>query len=364
METLTGYATAMMKTKTSSSFEVIEDFNHAWEVLFAYGGPGMALRDVGLGALPGKFPSLAVRQVIIDKHHASDESIKQVSAHGHSHADTCVFCKLAFGSTYEDPNFGFITVTRNNRNKYYCNYCDMFLRICPGETTLELPVMVVDVKSSRKIRNDPNVSLLQYSKMLSDFQCLAAAVIQKNLGMVLNTVGDAVIGIWPSGFIPEEIRAKHNWNKKEPAKLAARLALMASAEIARLSPDSHENGKLPFKGALDSTLMSIFSVQSSNKIKELEISDLDAALSGSPIVDDFGNFPKDGENGELQNGPTSIDVAGDAIEYASELSGHGILSAGDFAITRRFDMVAGNNDFEYNVLDDLNTPFRLVKRAK
>lgn len=363
METLKGHATKMMKTITSSSPEAIEDFNHAWDVLFAYSGPGMALREVILGALPGKFPSLAVRQVILDKHHAMDDSIKQIASPEQSFVDTCVFCKLAFGSNYNDPNFGNITITRNKRNKYFCNTCDMFLRICPGHTSLELPVMVVDVKGSRKIRNNPEVSPYQYSQMLSDFQCLAAAVIQKNLGMVLNTVGDAVIGIWPSGFIPEEIRKKYNWSEKEPAKLSARLALIASAELASLSPMSHESGKLPFKGALDSTEMSIFSVQSKNKIKEFEISHLEAALSGEAIVDDYGNFPND-EEGELQLGPTSIDMAGEAIEFTSELSGHSFLEAGDFAITRRLDMIAGNTDFEYAVLDEFNEPIRILKRAK
>jgi hypothetical protein len=363
METLKGHATKMVKTKTSSSPDAIEDFNHAWEVLFAYSGPSMALREVALGALPGKFPSLAVRQVIMDKHHAMHNSIRQIASLEQGQVDTCVFCKLAFGSIYEDPNFGRITITRNKRNKYYCNTCDMFLRICPGHASLELPVMVVDVKGSRKIRNDPRVSLYQYSNMLSDFQCLAAAVIQKNLGMVLNTVGDAVIGIWPSGFIPEELRKKHNWSEKEPAKLAARLALIASAELARLSPDSHESGKLPFKGALDSTIMSIFSVQSRNKIKEFEISDLHAALSGDPIVDDFGYFPNDEYEGELQKGPTSIDVAGEAIEFTSELSGHSFLAAGEFAITKRLDMVAGNSDFEYDLLDEFKEPIRVLKRA-
>ena len=364
METLKGHATQMMRTQSSASPQEIEDNNHAWDVLFAYEGPTMALREVGLGALPGKFPSLAIRQVIIDKHNAMHDSLKQVPDHGKHQADTCVFCKLAFGSEYDDPNFGHITVTRNRRNKYFCNICDMFLRICPGKTSLELPVMVVDVKGSRNIRNNPDVSLYHYSKMLSDFQCLATAVIQKNLGMVLNTVGDAVIGIWPSGFIPEEIREKHNWNDKDPAKLPSRLALKACGELARLSPESHESGDLPFKGALDSSEMAIFSVQSSNKIKELEISDLENALSGLPIVDDDGNFLEDDEEGDLQDGPTSIDVAGEAIEITSELSGHHFLEPGNFAVTHRLDNIAGNTDYTYEVREGIDQPFRILKKTK
>jgi len=364
MENFVGHATKMEKTKTSASEEEVRDFNHAWDVLFAYKGPSMALREIGLGALPGKIPSLAVRQVVIDKHNAMHDSMKQLPKNKHGHVDTCVMCKLAFGSEYDDPNFGHMVVTRNKRNKYFCNTCDMFLRICPGHTSLELPVLVVDVKESRKIRNNPDVSLYQYSKMLSDFQCLVAAVIQKNLGMVLNTVGDAVIGIWPSGFIPEDIREKHNWNEKEPAKLSARLALNASAELSRLCPKSYKEGKLPFKGALDSTEMAIFSVQSIHKIKEFEISDIEAALGGIPIVDDKGNFVQPDSEGEVQKGPTSVDVAGEAIEYSSELSGESHLGVGDFAITKRLDVVAGNANFDYDILEGYKEPFRILRASK
>jgi hypothetical protein len=208
MRVMKGYATKLIKKETAAPDEII-DYDHAWKVLFAYEGESMALREVGLGPLPGKFSTMAIRQVIMDKHAFSEESIEQIN---HNHSDpvsTCVFCKLAFGSKFDDPNFGPITVTRNRRNRFYCNTCDLFLRVCPGQVTLELPVMVVDVKHSRQIRNDSSISLHQYSQLISDFQCHVAAIIQKNLGMVLNTVGDAVIGIWPSGFVPVELREKY-----------------------------------------------------------------------------------------------------------------------------------------------------------
>jgi hypothetical protein len=367
MEVLKGYATKLLKKETASPDEII-DYNHAWKVLFAYEGEKMALREVGLGPLPGKFPSMAIRKVIMDKHAFSEESIEQIVHDYSGPVSTCVFCKLAFGSKFDDPNFGPITVTRNRRNKFYCNTCDLFLRVCPGQVTLELPVMVVDVKHSRKIRHDSSISLYQYSQLISDFQCLTAAIIQKNLGMVLNTVGDAVIGIWPSGFVPIELREKYGWDDDHPAKISAKLAIKAAQELSNSTPLQFTGTSLPFKGALDSTEMVIFSVQASEKLAQLEYSDLDEALAGSPLIDDSGNLLIGIEPGheatnkhESQRGPTSIDIAGEAIERSSELSSHDDLSVGDFAITQRLDKIAGDTDHKYVELPGFDIPFRIIK---
>ena len=367
MQLLKGYATKLLKKDTASPNEII-DYDHAWKVLFAYEGESMALREVGLGPLPGKFSTMAIRKVIMDKHAYSDDSIKQIKHNDSDHVSTCVFCKLAFGSKFDDPNFGPITVTRNRRNKFYCNTCDLFLRICPGKATLELPVMVVDVKHSRKIRHDSSISLYQYSRLISDFQCHIAAIIQKNLGMVLNTVGDAVIGIWPSGFVPVELREKYGWDDDHPAKISAKLAIKAAQELSNSTPLEFTGTSLPFKGALDSTEMVIFSVQTFEKIAQLEYSDLDEALAGSPLIDDSGNLLigiEPGHNAtnknESQKGPTSIDIAGEAIELTSELSTYDYLSVGDFAITQRLDKIAGNTDHKYVEVPDFDIPFRIIK---
>ncbi|MCP9234671.1 hypothetical protein [Lewinella sp. JB7] len=359
MQPLIGHATKFQRTQTASLQELL-DFNHAWEVLFAYAGPEMALREVGLGPLPGKFPSMAIRQVVMDKHAAGNARAEQRSRP----ADACVLCKLPFGSRYDDPNFGPIVITRNRRNKFYCNTCDLFLRICPGQVTLELPIMVVDVKHSRRIRNHPDVDLYRYSRLLSDFQCTTAAVIQKHLGLVLNTVGDAVIGVWPSGFVPVELREKYGWDDDQPARVSARLALRAARELADLSPTDFTGSALPFKGALDSTEMVIFSVRSCDKVAQLDYADLDDALAGPPLIDDDGNllFDAPPRQEEYQNGPTSIDVAGEAIELASELSGYHQLAAGDFAVTRRLDRVADQLSTGYREVAEFNVPFRVIGR--
>lgn len=361
IQPLQGHATKLLKKEAARSDEVV-DYNHAWKVLFAYDGEMMALREVGLGPLPGKYSSMAIRQVVMNKHAFSEKSIEQV-AHDHTvPVSTCVFCKLAFGSKFDDPNFGPITVTRNQRNKFYCNTCDLFLRVCPGEATLELPVMVVDVKHSRKIRNDPSISLHQYSQLISDFQCHTASIIQKNLGMVLNTVGDAVIGIWPSGFVPVELREKYGWDDNHPAKVSANLAIKAAQELSNFTPQQFTGISLPFKGALDSTEMVIFSVQALEKIAQFEYSDPDEILTGPPLIDDSGNLQTGQEvKYETQKGPTSVDIAGEAIELSSELSSHDDLSIGDFAITQRVDKIAGNTNYEYVEFPDFSLPFRIIK---
>ena len=361
MKPLRGHATKLKKREATTPEEA-KDYEHAWQVLFAYEGPEMAMREVGLGPLPGKFSSGAIRKVVMVKMAAMNSSIEEVKGKSKDES-TCALCHLAFGSKYDDPNFGSITVTRNRRNKFYCNTCDLFLRICPGEAVLEMPVMVVDVKGSRRIRSEHNIDLRAYSHLVSDFQCMAAAIIQKNYGMVLNTVGDAVIGIWPSGFIPDEVREQYNWSKEKPAEVPAKLALLAAQELANTTPLKFENNTLPFRGALDSTEMKIFSVQSTNKIPQLDQGELEEDFDGQPLVDDKGNLliGVSEPTAQVQLGPTSIDVAGEAIELSSELSGDNMLGAGDFAITKRFDEVAGNQNSDYHLAEDYDVEIRIIK---
>jgi len=362
MTSLNGYSTKIEQTRNGSVQE-LNNYDHAWQVMFAYEGADMLMNPVTLGPIPGEFPSDKVRQVVIDKHNASLDSIKQVKEKSQAPSeDICVLCRLAFGSHYDDPNFGPIEVTRNRRNRFYCNICDLFLRACPGQAILNLPVLVVDVKHSRQIRNNPDVGLGQYIKMLSDFQCNTAAIIQRHLGMVLNTVGDAVIGIWPSGFIPQELKDKHGWDPDNPARIAAMLAINAAKDLSANAPLEFNGKDLPFKGALDTTEMAIFAVQTRSKIANLEFQDLNQIL-GDPMIDDEGNLllglPDDQRKQERQTGPTAIDIAGEAIEIASEMSGHRSVNSGEFAITERTDIIAGTKrpEFKYDdsIIEDIPT---------
>jgi len=83
-----------------------------------------------------------------------------------------------------------------------------------------------------------------------------------------------------------------------------------------------------------------------------------------PVVDDQGNFVQPDSEGEVQKGPTSVDVAGEAIEYSSELSGESHLAVGDFARTKRLDLVAGNTGFDSDVIGGYKEPFRILRASK
>ena len=357
METLKeGFATKINQNRKGTGKELIS-YDHAWQVMFAYEGVDMIMNNVTLGPIPGEFPSEAVRQLVIDKHKASQTSIDEVkNKYPEANEDVCVLCRLSFGSNYNDPNFGPIVITRNRRNRFYCNTCDLFTRACPGQVILQLPVLVVDVKHSRKIRNNPDVNLQDYIKMLSDFQCNTAAIIQRHLGMVLNTVGDAVIGIWPSGFVPQELKDKYNWDSNNPAKIAARLAIDAAKDLAANSPAEFDGKNLPFKCAVDTSEMAIFAVQTTSKIANLEFENLNHAL-GEPLIDDDGNLlmgPDIDQNKQKrQTGPTAIDVAGEAIEVASEISGHRSVLSREYVITERTDIIAGTKKSEFMYDDSM-----------
>ncbi len=340
--------------------------------MFTYEGPQSAIRTVKLGRLPVELPDVAVRQVILDKRDASDDSLRSAMARSAPPSgDRCLLCRLAFGAVYDDPGLGEQRITRNRRNRFYCNICDMFIRACPGQALLELPVLVVDVKNSQEIRKNPDVGLANYPKFLSAFHRRVSAIIQKHLGFVLNTVGDSVIGVWPSGFVPEEQRNLYGWDPENPARISAISAIQAAEELAASSPDEFDGMQLPYKGGLDSTEMVIFSVRSTSPVSELEFTDLDRSETGMPLIDDAGNLllgeagvPGEGSESEPQTGPAATDIAGLAVEVASELANKPDDQAGTFYITKRVADIANENgsSFSYAEMDGIDTRVRTVTR--
>lgn len=342
-----GYATGLEQIRSGSSSE-LADFDHTWQVMFAFEGPHTAIRMVGLGPIPGEYPSDAVRRLLIDKHRASDESYRSAMAKASPPSgDRCLLCRLTFGSDYVDPNLGPTVITRNRRNRFYCNICDLFIRACPGQAYLTLPVMAIDVKSSREIRNSQDMSPSRYARLLAAFHRRTSAIVQKHLGFVLNTLGDGVIAVWPSGFVPEEIRERRGWNPESPARISAQLALQAAEALAHDSPVEFEGDSLPFRGALDTTEMSLFAVHDTSVLPELEFNELDMSETGMPLIDDYGGLllgeagvPGAGGESEFQTGPAATDVAGDAVEFATKYASDSRLSAGQFWVTERTYEVA------------------------
>lgn len=353
--TLEGFTTKWEQV-TASDEGQIPDNTLAWEVMFVYGHDHPAMRTIRFAGMPDFHPTI-VRQVLIDKQAAADSLV--ASSGGDpavSIGDRCALCRLPFGSLYDDPTFGKgIRIERNRRNRYFCNICDAFIRICPGQATLTLPVLVIDVKHSRRIRAEVR-DLRAYSQMLANFQRRAAAVIQQHMGFVLNTIGDAVVGVWPSGFLPANVREEMAWDPANPARIPAQQAIRAAEAIATLGDAEFDGTRLPMRGALDTTEMIIFSVTTGDD-------DLSEAFAARPEDRDLVGDPVIGaEASDIGTGPAATDIAGDAVETATELASDNSVAGGTVCITRRTDALAGIpvREAEYRAVGAIEEPVRLA----
>lgn len=304
------------------------DNNHVWDVLFAFEGPDHEVRDVGFGGQSRTNP-LDLRAYLLKKQSEGDTADRgERSSDDRLDLDRCVFCRHPFGSTYADSFFGTIEIRRNKLNPYYCNQCDYFIRICPGQATLMMPVLVVDVKGSRKIREQVG-DLKEYSRLLQRFRRGVAAEVQRNAGFVLNTVGDAVLAVWPSGFVPERLREKMNWDRSHPARIPTLCAIKTAHALLSRAPAEFDGEHLPFRGAVDTTSMVIFAVTS----REQRLTNDFGYLPG----DEFGDPMPGVEASEIPTGSAAVDIAGEAVEVASELASDDETRSGQMLITQRTD---------------------------
>ena len=329
------------------------DNNHLWEILFVSGGTDTAVRQIVFGGQAGTNP-LALYEYLINKQREADEVAQDPPAAGDVlPLDRCAFCRHQFGTKYEDPFFGTIDIRRNRRNRYYCNQCDYFIRICPGEATLVMPVLMVDVKDSRGIRTQVG-DLRAYSRLLLRFQRRAAAEIQRNLGFVLNTIGDAVLAVWPSGFIPQAMRDRVDGGKGDPARIPAICAVETGQALARIAPTEFDGRDLPFRGAVDTTEMVIFAVT---------VNDPGEGTAFEVLPEDEVGDPMPGlEASEIPVGPAAVDIAGEAVEVAAALASHHDAAAGQTYITRRTDEAAAidTSALEYAPRGDSGIMARVV----
>lgn len=343
MQLLTGAGTSWQWIEAVESPQRLDN-DHIWEVLFAYHGPE-ACREVAFGGQTHS--SLDLRRYLMGKQKDADE----VWDSGGGEGERCVFCRHTFGSAYADPFFGTITIRRNLRNRYYCNQCDYFIRACPGQTTLEMPVLVVDVRHSREIR-ERTANLAEYSRLLLRFRRNVAVEIQRNLGFVLNTIGDAVLSVWPSGFVPDDVRERLGWSSEHPARIPATLAIRTAESLARLAPADFDGVDLPFRGVVDTTEMAIFSVVTCDPEQERTFAAHPDDHAGEPV-----SAAPEGDDGTV-----AVDVAGEAVEVASMISSHDAALAGRMYVTRRTDLVAATDagTFDYEALGGSTVKARVV----
>lgn len=330
---LEGFGTRWHQVTASAESQIVDN-DTAWQVMFAYAGPNTAMRMIRFAGMPHVDP-LQIRRVLIDKQRHVDDSPR---GDGNNDAvrsgDRCVLCRLPFGILYDDPTFGAgIRIERNRRNRYYCNICDAFIRICPGQATLVLPVLMVDVVGSRSIRREVG-DLRTYSRLVASFQRRIALLIQKHDGFVLNTIGDAVIGVWPSGFVPDAIRERLGWDPQQPARISARQSIAAAQEIAACSLAEFDGARLPMRGALDTTDMVIFSVTTG----EPDLAD--RFRTGSDDQSEVGDPVLGADASDIGTGPAATDIAGQAVETTADLASHAGVPPGAICITRGTDEAA------------------------
>jgi hypothetical protein len=333
---LVGAGTTWSQRSASGSARRLDD-NHVWDVIFAFEGPDHEVRDVRFAGRSPTSPA-DLRAYLLNKQ-ASGFRADESASHDRLDDDRCVFCRHPFGSMHDDPFFGLVEIRRNRLNPYYCNQCDYFIRVCPGEATLMMPVLVVDVKGSRQIRRQVG-DLKEYSRLLQRFRRRVAAEVQRNCGFVLNTIGDAVLAVWPSGFVPEPLREELSWDRRHPARIPALCAIKTARALVTHGQAVFDGEHLPFRGAVDTTSMVIFAVTST-----------EAWPTTDPVRvrdDEWGDPLPGVEASAIPTGSAAVDVAGEAVEVASELASDDGTAAGQMLITRRTDIeTRDDSHFEY-----------------
>jgi hypothetical protein len=312
-ETLRGATTSWPEWVAADVVQA-DDNNYLWHVLFAGPDAGSPLRPIAFAGQPDGDPA-ALRAYLLHKQADADSVAGAALDRGR-----CVFCRHPFGTKYDDPFFGPVEIRRNRLNRFYCNQCDFFIRICPGQVTLTMPVLVVDVRRSRSIRAEVG-DLRHYAQLLLGFRQRVMAEVQRNFGFVLNAVGDAVVAVWPPGFMSPHLE-KHA--PAPPVVTAARYAVDAAAALALIAPAEFTGRALPFRGTLDTTEMVLFAVTATDGDNPF------AALAD----DEVGDSPP----GDA--GAAAVDIAGEAVEVACELASHPDAAAGHMFVTRRTDVQA------------------------
>lgn len=327
-EGLTGAGT-MWEQAAAADEAQVRDNDYLWEILFVTGHQ-RDVRPVTFGGRAGVNPG-DLWAYLLNKQQDAD-ALADSPPRATPPADRCVFCRHQFGSKYEDALFGKIEIRRNSRNRNYCNQCDYFIRVCPGQTTLTLPVMVVDVKHSSEIRRQV-ADLRQYARLLQRFQHRVVGEVQRTYGFVINTIGDAVLAVWPSGFTPPALRKSMGWDDRHPGKIAAICAIDTATALVKLAPKEFDGRSLPFRGAIDTTEMCLFAVAGDES---------DVGATESFADSEAAAYSTGLGATEAPLGPTAVDITGEAVEVASDLASHGEADAGRMYVSRRTDVEAGS----------------------
>ena len=87
-------------------------------------------------------------------------------------------------------------------NPDYCTACNRFIRAFPGGAEVELSILFIDVRGSGKIAAQLTPS--DFGHLLQSFYKAATRSAIISEGFIIDLVGDALVAIWPSGFVGED----------------------------------------------------------------------------------------------------------------------------------------------------------------
>jgi adenylate cyclase len=106
-------------------------------------------------------------------------------------------CKLCFVPFSEEGARRFGKVP-SQRNPYFCNACDAYIKAYPGRGKVRLSIVFVDARDSVGLaeRMDDNV----FGKLMNNFFYAATLPLMDTEGFVIEFIGDAVAGVYPPAF--------------------------------------------------------------------------------------------------------------------------------------------------------------------
>jgi adenylate cyclase len=117
----------------------------------------------------------------------------------------CILCAVPFGGT-GGAYWYRRGVRKNSRNPRYCNDCDKHIRNNLGGATVELSMLIIDIRNWVSLTE--KMEAHEVHKEFDPFYKTTTNAIMESEGLVHELKGDGIFGVYPPGFCGSEHASK------------------------------------------------------------------------------------------------------------------------------------------------------------
>jgi adenylate cyclase len=87
----------------------------------------------------------------------------------------------------------------SERNRHYCNKCDVFINKFPGGAEVTMSVLFVDVRNSVGLAE--KIGPAEFGHIINEFTVTSSETLTEADGFIVKFSGDAVAAVYPPGFL-------------------------------------------------------------------------------------------------------------------------------------------------------------------